>query len=44
MIRVSNSSDPDQERHSVGPDLSPTVRKVVSRPQMSPLAKKELIH
>ena len=23
MIRVSNGSDPDQDRHSVGPDLGP---------------------
>ena len=23
IIRVSNSSDPDQARHSVGPDLDP---------------------
>ena len=23
MIRVSNDLDPDQDRHSVGPDLGP---------------------
>ena len=27
MIRVSNSLDPDQARHSVGPDLGQTVCK-----------------
>ena len=43
-IRVSNSLDPDQARHFVGPDLGPNClqRLSVSRQQKSPLAGKEL--
>ena len=31
-IRVSNSLDPDQDRHSVGPDLGPNCLKKLSVP------------
>ena len=37
-IRVSNSLDPDQVRHIVGPDLDPNCLQG----QKSPLARKEL--
>ena len=37
-IRVSNSLDPDQARHFVGPDLGPNC--LLSRQQKSPLAGK----
>ena len=32
-IRVSNSLDPDQDRHSVGPDLDPNFLHVLSADQ-----------
>ena len=40
-IRMSNSLDPDQDRHSVGTDLGPNCLHVISRRQKS-LARKEL--
>ena len=40
---MSNGLDPDQDGHSVGPYLCPNcLQKVISRRQMSPLARKEL--
>ena len=39
-IRVSNSVDPDQDRHSVGPDLGPNCLQRLSR--KLPLARLEL--
>ena len=40
---LSNGLDPDQDRHSVGPDLGPKLfAKYISRRQESPLARKEL--
>ena len=42
-IRVSNSLDPDRDRHSVSPDLGPNCfAKNISRRQKLPLARKEL--
>ena len=42
-IRMSNGLDPDQDRHSVGPDLGPNCfANVVSRRQKSLLARIEL--
>ena len=42
-IRVSNSLDPDQDRHSVGLQLgSNCLQKAIGRRQNSPLACKEL--
>ena len=32
-IRVSNSLDPDQARHLVGPDLGPNCLQIISRQQ-----------
>ena len=40
-IRVSNSLDPDQARHSVGHDLGPLLAKAIRRQQKLPLACKE---
>ena len=43
FIRMSNKLDPDQDRHSVGPDLGPnSLKKVISRRQKLQLAWKEL--
>ena len=42
-IRVSNGSDPDQDRHIVGPDLGPNCLQRLSADDKSPVAKKELI-
>ena len=40
--RVSNTLDPDQDRHNLGPDLDPKLFvTVISRRQKSPLAGKE---
>ena len=40
---MSNSLDPDQARHFVGPDLGPNcLKKVISRRQRSLLAGQEL--
>ena len=39
-MKVSNSSDPDQDRHSVGPDLGPSYLQC--RRQKLPLARKEI--
>ena len=37
IIRVSNGLDPDQDQHSVGPDLDPKcLRRVTSRQEKSP--------
>ena len=36
-IRVSNSSDPDQDRHSVGPDLGPNCLQRLSTDDKSRL-------
>ena len=42
-IRVSNSLDPDEDRHSVGLQLgSDCLQKAIGRRQNSPLACKEL--
>ena len=45
-IRVSNCLDPDQDRHSVGPDLGPNCLqiKVISRPQKLPLSSKGRVY
>ena len=40
-IRVSNCLDPDQDRHSVGPDLGPNCLQRLSA-DMSSLAKRVL--
>ena len=40
-IRVSNGLDPDQERHSVGPDLGPNCLQRLSSKDKSPLSRKE---
>ena len=40
-IRVSNGLDPDQDRHSVGPDLGPNCLQRLSADDKSPLAKKD---
>ena len=43
-ILVSNSLDPDQARHSVGPDLGPTsLRWLLADDKKWPLARKGLI-
>ena len=42
MIRVSNSLDPDQDRHYVGPDLGPNCLQRLSADDKWPLARKEL--
>ena len=42
-IRVSNSLDPDQDQHIVGPDLGPNCLQRLSADDKSPLAKKRLI-
>ena len=43
-IRVSNSLNPDQDRHNVGPDLGPSCLQMLSADnQKLPLARKELI-
>ena len=43
-IRVSNSLDPDQDRHSVGPDLGPnSFERLSADEKKSPLARKSLI-
>ena len=36
-IRVSNSFDPDQDRHSVGPDLGPNCLQRLSALEGGPL-------
>ena len=41
-IRVSNSLDPDQDRHFVGPDLGPNCLQRLSADDKSPLGAKEL--
>ena len=41
MIRVSNSFDPDQAQHSVGPDLGPICLQRLSE---TTLGSKELKH
>ena len=41
-IRVSNGLDPDQDRHSVGPDLDPNCLQRLSAVDKSPVAGKEL--
>ena len=41
-IRVSNCLDPDQDRHSVGHDLSPDCFQRLSADDKSPLARREL--
>ena len=41
-IRVSNSLDPDQARHFVGPDLGPNSLQRLSADNKLPLADKEL--
>ena len=41
---VSKGLDPDQDRHSVGPDLGPKLfANVTNRQQELPLARKKLI-
>ena len=42
MIRVSNSLDPDQNQHNVGPDLDPNCLQILTADDKS-LARKELI-
>ena len=42
-IRVSNSFDPDQDLHIVGPDWSKLFAKIISKRQKLPLAGKELM-
>ena len=37
---MSNSLDPDQDRHSVGPDLGPTCLQRISADDKSQLAEK----
>ena len=39
---VSNGLDPDQDQHSVGPDLDPTCLQMLSAIDKSPVAGKEL--
>ena len=42
-IKMSNSLDPDQDRHFVGPDLGPSCLQRLSADfKMSPLTRKEL--
>ena len=41
-LSVSNGLDPDQDRHSVGPDLGPNCLQRLSVDDKSPLARKEL--
>ena len=41
-IRLSNSLDPDQALHYVGPDLGPNCLKSYQQMKKSPLAGKEL--
>ena len=40
---MSNSLDPDQDYHSVSPDLGPNCLKRLSADDKSPLARKELV-
>ena len=41
---MSNSLDPDQDRHFVGPDLDPKLfAKVIGRKQKSWLARKDFV-
>ena len=42
-IRVSNSLDPDQARHCIGPDLAPNRLQRLSADDNLPLAGKKLI-
>ena len=42
-IRVSNSLDPDRDRHSVVPDLGPNYLHIISRRQKLLLARRELM-
>ena len=42
-IKVSNSLDPDQAQHFVGPDLGPNCSQRLSADDKSPLVGKELI-
>ena len=39
---MSNGLDPDQDRHSVGPDLGPNCLQKLSADVESPLARKEV--
>ena len=39
---MSNGLDPDQERHSVAPDLGPNCLQRLSADDKLPLARKEL--
>ena len=39
---MSNGLDPDQDRHSVGPDLGPNCLQRLSAENKLPLARKEL--
>ena len=39
---MSNCLDPDQDRHSVGPDLGPNFLQRISADDLSPQARKEL--
>ena len=41
-LSVSNGLDPDQDRHSFGPDLGPNRLPRLSVDDKSPLARKEL--
>ena len=43
-IRVSKGLVPDQNRHSVGPDLGPNLLQRLSADDKSLLARKELIY
>ena len=42
-IRVSNSLDPDQDRHCVGPDVCPSCLQSYQQTTKVPLARKELM-
>ena len=41
-IRVSNSLNPDQDRHSVGPDLDPNCLKRLSADDKTPASKESV--
>ena len=43
FLRVSNCLDPDQDRHSVGPDLGPNcLQRLTADEKKLPLARKRL--